>query len=154
MRAEGHSFKEIGEALGMTVSGVSRLLDRALDQIHAELKEGAHRHVADQLVKIDRAEEFAARVVFGSQEEAEVKLKAIDRLVRLWDRKSRLLGLDAPTRNDVQVSGLDLLPGEPELVAQALTDEEAKIIDRAGPDASRVLRNVLARVRAAKGSGQ
>lgn len=151
MRAEGKSFAEIGEALGLTVSGVSRLLDRALDRVHEDIKEAAHRHVADQLVKIDRAEEFAARVVFGSSEEAEVKLKAIDRLVRLWERKSKLIGLDSPTRITATVEADRPTPAEIQLVAELATDAEAQAILAGDED---TLRQVLARVRAQKGSGQ
>jgi hypothetical protein len=75
-----------------------------------------HEHVALQLHRLDRALGAAVSVMDDQAQAADTRLRAVDRIIRIEDRRARLLGLDAPQR-----AVLGLRPLEP---TEQLTPEQ------------------------------
>jgi hypothetical protein len=90
MRGRGRSYDEIAAALGYAdKSGAWRLVEAALGEL---IREPAEAVKALELERLDKA--LAAlwpQVSTGD-------VFAIDRLIKIMDRRSRYLGLDAPTK--------------------------------------------------------
>lgn len=105
LRVEGHNLEAIGKALGITPQGASKVLYRAFGKAHSELKEmAAHEAVVDF-----RRIEKLVKVIWPKAENGD--LHAIDRVVRLLERKAKLLGLDAAIK--AELSGPDGAPLSP-----------------------------------------
>lgn len=108
LRIGGATYAVIGEALGLSESGSARAVYRALDRIKAEVRETAAQYVQLELERLDK-------MVFGLWSDAiKGRYGAVDRVLKIMERRARLLGLDAPTaislvdwRAEVQEAGLN-----------------------------------------------
>lgn len=95
LRIAGFSHSQIAERLGISPQGVSDLISRSLDL--------AENRSVDEMralegARIDRAQSAIwAKVLEGD-------LKAVEAYTRLSARRSKLFGLDAPTRIDMTLS--------------------------------------------------
>jgi hypothetical protein len=56
-----------------------------------------------QCARLDRAFQVASTIA-SSSPNPDVKLRAIDRIIRIEERRSKLLGLDAPNRTLLRVT--------------------------------------------------
>lgn len=92
LRCEGQTLREIGRQLGISRQSAQRHVRGALDQLAAETRDATAGLRALELSRIDTA--WAA--IWPDVERGD--LQAIDRMLRLSERRCRLLGLDAPTR--------------------------------------------------------
>lgn len=145
LRSVGHTFAEIARRVGYSHRDLARrAVDRALIATvpreaadHARLLE---LHRLDQLflrawqvAERDHPLVQAGRVVQDQEGGPLVDdlpvLAALDRLLRVIDRRCKLLGLDAPTRHEVM--SLDAIDAE---IAR-LTDEIAQITPAETEDA-------------------
>lgn len=92
MRLAGYTFEQIGERLGITDSAAHKLITKALDEAAAVNADQATALRQLEIERLDRAQvAIEAQVRNGH-------LGAIDRWIRLGERRAKLLGLDAPTR--------------------------------------------------------
>lgn len=120
LRSRGVSYPEIARQLGYTDKANAR---RAIEKIMAEVV----REPAEELVRVETErldhllrealtvlenEHYASsagRLVIGPDggplADDGPKLAAIDRLLKIAERRSKLLGLDAPSKSAVAVSG-------------------------------------------------
>jgi hypothetical protein len=115
LRANGQTFDEIGQALGITKQAAFKLVTRALE---ATLREPAEQVRLLELERLDQLQLEAlevlhrrhlvvqgAKIVKGDDGQPLVDdapiLQAIATIVRLMERRSRLLGLDAAQRHEV-----------------------------------------------------
>lgn len=97
LRATGLSYADIGEAMGVAEPTARSLVVRALKDKRAEIDELGDSVImleAERLDTLFRAAE-AIRVTAKSES---MRLQAIDRALWISDRRSKLLGLDAPKR--------------------------------------------------------
>ena len=79
------------------------------------MAESYNAHVAEEVAKLDWLERgLMAHALKGDDYDA------IDRLIKIMDRRARLLGLDAPTRTRVEVITEDVIDA-------AIRDLEAKL---------------------------
>lgn len=113
MRTRGATFAEIAQALEYSdPSTASRAVQRALNAARTEgvneLRQGEDAHLMALRAKAWQIMENPGRVVKCPDgepiEDAERVLKAIDRLVRIAERRSRLWGLDAPAVHKISTS--------------------------------------------------
>lgn len=118
----GHSRAELAEQFGVSVRAIGQMRDRAYAIAGRELREQA---LATELAKLDGYEQAALAVLHSehvtvSQGKVIVVdgvpladdgpvLAALDRLDRIVDRRSKLLGLYAPTRQTVTVLTEDVV---------------------------------------------
>ena len=119
LRSEGLTYREIAERLGINTSTAYRRVENALRAIPADGVDEMRQLEGERLDKLHAA--LWERALEGD-------LQAIDRLLTISNRRAKLFGLDAPTRqvNELQsfstaeinaeVRRLELLlmQGEPE----------------------------------------
>ncbi len=97
LRKSGATYKYIGEALGISEMGAYKAVMRALGKLNAKIIEDAEPLRRLELERLDRMlAAIWAQVVNGNQ-------GAVDRALRIAERRARLLGLDAPTRQSIEI---------------------------------------------------
>lgn len=120
LRATGTPLQAIADQLGYSgVADVSKDITRALAQRNEDMKAAAAHYVNLELERLEAMEQTAWKVLQRAHEvvshgriiydettgqplvdDAPV-LAAIDRLIKIQDRRARYLGLDAPTRAEI-----------------------------------------------------
>lgn len=96
LRKAGASYAQIAEVLGISRSAAHKAVARALDKVIAEVRENADRLRALELERLDHLSRELWRQALKGH------LGAIDRLLKVMERRAKLLGLDAPTKADIQ----------------------------------------------------
>jgi len=137
LRLQGRSFRAIAADMGLSVSTVH---DRVNDYAAGRLDPLADQYRQVELDRLDglavKAYEVLARDHVVAQQGRIVRddegkpllddgpvLQAIDRLVKISERRAKLLGLDAAVKVDAQVHQVD--PADIEL-AQMVSEAKAK----------------------------
>jgi predicted transcriptional regulator len=97
MRDAGRSYQSIADELGLAVSTVYNAVGKALEEI---VREPAERVRGQEVKRLDRMIEalWARAQTFASEDAAELQLKTIDRVIKIQERRAKMLGLDAPER--------------------------------------------------------
>ena len=101
--------------MGTAHSDLATVLDRAKD----ENDDRAETHRSISLARLERALDTVEAALgansFGEDEEDaalgpdhELRLKALDRLLKIEERRAKLLGLDAPTKVQAEVNTVEL----------------------------------------------
>jgi hypothetical protein len=120
MRIEQRPYAEIAAALGISEAVAQQDYIRARNGANAELEEGRATAVAIETAKLDALEQAAWEVLRREhiviQHGRVVRLnrkpvpddgpvmQAIDRILKISERRARLRGLDAPVRAKVEVT--------------------------------------------------
>lgn len=96
MRCEAMTQAEIAKAMGITQQRVSEILSEAAREITQQASEELRKVELD---KLDKLEQTAHSIVerFREADPATV-LGALDRLLKVQQRRAALAGLDAPTQ--------------------------------------------------------
>jgi hypothetical protein len=107
---ERKTFKLIAEELGISVGQAHADVRTAMTEIAKEAEENVRAERGSELYRLDQAFDVVDEVIRGAIENAdperpdaslELKLKALDRLVKIQDQRAKLLGLYAPERKEV-----------------------------------------------------
>lgn len=102
MRLAGASQQAIGDALGVSHQAVGKMLDRALDRTAKDTDANADKLRLIEIARLDRLNlKMSPLAEQGS-------MGAVDRCLRIMERRARLLGLDAPTKADLTTGGKPL----------------------------------------------
>ena len=109
MRAQGHTYLQIGQALGITAPSAHELVMRELER-EAERNAGK----ADLLRELEnqRMDELWALAFAKARTGDKEQLPGILAALRVSERRSKLLGLDAPVKQEVvaEVEGVFAVP--------------------------------------------
>lgn len=126
LRLVGHSMREVArlasEQLGWTVS-----LATAQRRVENEgLQRVAPAEKALRELELDRLDRYllAAETIAHEATDPKDKMAALDRAMKVQERRAKLLGLDAPERHDVTVHEVD--PADAELAA-LVREEKARM---------------------------
>lgn len=104
---EGHTFRQVGKMVNLSVSIVYRRYQRGLQRVHAPT---VNEYRDNQLTRIQSEREVLHGIltqfhvtvsngrVFTDLEDVTPLMAAIDRLVKLDEQEAKLLGLHAPTK--------------------------------------------------------
>jgi hypothetical protein len=121
MRLAGRSYQAIANALGYADhSGAYRAVERALVRVTAEPADELRKIELERLDQLYRwtMEEattdhlhFYQGVPTGFLDSAP-RLKAMELALRIMERRSKLLGLDAPARQRIEVLSEDVVDAE------------------------------------------
>jgi DNA-binding CsgD family transcriptional regulator len=120
LRLKGKSTRQIALALEVSVGTAHSDLAAVMERTKEENDDRAETHRALSLARLDRALDTIEAALgansLGEDDAAEdlgadheLRLKALDRLLKIEERRAKLLGLDAPTKVDANVTtvGLD-----------------------------------------------
>jgi orotate phosphoribosyltransferase-like protein len=122
LRLAGHDLRSIGRQLGVSHETVRR-------DIEAEIEERKFPLVMEwREVELQRLEKLQLALVTTLAEKtktAEQALAITDRLLKIADRRAKLLGLDAPVQTEVQVNVTEVTQAETELT-ELLNEARAK----------------------------
>lgn len=124
LRLTGLSFKEIAVQLGLkSHSSAWKLVDRIQKRIETDLPVSVEDWRRQELAKLDRAE-FALQKGIN-----EGNPKAIDAMIKIGNRRDRLVGTIKPT--ETKVSGKVLLvPSVVEIARPAERQEAAPLLEK------------------------
>lgn len=95
LRKQGLSQTAIAERVGVTQGAVSRSLKAYLAKLAAETMEDAEEVRSLELERLD------AILIPMLQAATSGEETAVDRVIKIMDRRAKLLGLDAPTKAHV-----------------------------------------------------
>ncbi|MCG5549170.1 helix-turn-helix domain-containing protein [Halorhodospira halochloris] len=91
LRQTGMTYADIGRELGISNAQAHRLVSGALQEIRKRASEEAEQLRTLELSRLDQLHHALWESALGGE------LRAIDRLLRIMERRAKLLGLDAPT---------------------------------------------------------
>ena len=113
LRKTGATYREIGRVLGITEQGAYKAVVRALAKLREKVLEEAQDVRDIELLRLDRMflSMYAKATAGGTG--------AVDRCLRIMERRAHLLGLDKPTKHGVRIANVD--------VGQ-MTDDELRAI--------------------------
>ena len=97
---QGYSYRKIAKEVGVSHNIVGRYIKNELDFLAAKRKEIGEKVIEIELKRLDSMlEVMKAKADAGDQ-------GAVDRVIRIMDRRARYLGLNAPDKvvHDVSVS--------------------------------------------------
>jgi hypothetical protein len=117
LRLKGKSVRQIAAALGVGVATAHSDLKTVLERTKADNDQAAEDHRSVSIARLDRAldtiEDALEAVDVRTDDNGdiiergvdhELRLKALDRLLKLEERRAKLLGLDAPVKTEVEAS--------------------------------------------------
>ena len=99
LRLSGTTYKDIGDELGISMQAAYKAVKRVMDRTTQHANEDGDELRRLEVARLDKM--LAAmwpNVLAGSY-------GAVDRCLKTSERRARLLGLDAPTRQDVTSGG-------------------------------------------------
>lgn len=139
LRAEGLTFRQIADEMGCSVAGAHKRVMRAYGRMPGPDATAERNRMLREL-------DDAAVAVYGVLESAHLAisakgvvtitvngqeipvpddhpvLEAVDRLLRIQERRAKLLGTDAPSKRSVEVVTKDALVAEMERMTQEMAD--------------------------------
>ena len=99
LRAEGLSYQKIGDRMGVARATAYKWVNRALDRLLERLPEEAARVRRLELERLDAMQRALWDQAMGGD------VKAINTILRIMERRAKLLALDAPERQDLHMTG-------------------------------------------------
>lgn len=101
LRRDGNSYRAIAEQLDVSVATAHASVQRALKTIR---KENAETVRALELQRLDDSLMVALDIRDNPLTRDDIRLQAIATIVRLQERRSKLEGLDAPTKIEHRIT--------------------------------------------------
>lgn len=129
LRRQGYSYDEIGREVGISKANAHKLTVLGLEALPRESAEEVRKLEAERLDALTRA-------TWGEASAGE--LDAVAAQVKLSERRSKLLGLDAPQKQDVNANVMavttDLDAFRSEVVETVCESCRAKLLARASEE--------------------
>lgn len=97
LRVQGKTYREIGDALGVSHVTAWDDVKQVSERMRSELSESAEHHRSIQLQRLDKA----ISVLMPMLDDPDRALEAMDRLDKLEKRRAALLGLDSPAKQEL-----------------------------------------------------
>jgi DNA-binding CsgD family transcriptional regulator len=94
LRLRGHNYVEIGEALGVSSEGARYAVKKAMAEIRTEAAETAIEVREQEAARLDRMLLRLEGLLEQSADDVTAALAIQDRMLRVQDRRAKLLGLD------------------------------------------------------------
>lgn len=112
LREAGLTYRQIGARLGVSHTAAHNMVMKALQDTHDKLDEKSSAVLRMELDRLDRMHlGLWPKAAAGSPQH-------VDRVLRVMERRARLLGLDAPTKSQINVD------------VTTLTDEQLEALAR------------------------
>ncbi len=92
LRRAGHGYQEIADILGVSIGAAHGYVEQAMTDARDQIKADAAEIKAEEISRLDG-------MLLGLWDFAkEGDVQAIDRVLKIMERRAKLLGLDAPVR--------------------------------------------------------
>lgn len=104
LRRAGRSYRAIGEELKISKTRAHQLVSEGLEESREQIMAHADELRAETLSRLDGM----LQKVYPNAEAGDVQ--AVDRVLKIEERRAKLLGLDAPVRTALQGGGEDSPP--------------------------------------------
>ena len=92
LRRAGWPFERIGEKLGISKQAAHKLVSSAIESARAQLSAASDDLLAEEVLRLDGLlQKIYPRAAKG-------ELAAVDRVLKIMERRAKLLGLEAPVR--------------------------------------------------------
>jgi DNA-directed RNA polymerase subunit K/omega len=111
LRRAGHSYAAISGKLGISKSSAHQLVQESLEDARRQIAASADELRSEEIARLDG---MLAKLY---PKAARGDVAAVDRVLRIGERRAKLLGLEAPVR--IETSGVD---GNPIEIASASID--------------------------------
>jgi hypothetical protein len=105
LRRAGNGYEDIAEKLGIGKSSAHRMVEAAMAGARAQIEASVDELRADELSRLDG---MLAKLWPKVTDDPDVAV--IDRIIKIGERRAKLLGLDAPVRTSIQGGGDDAPP--------------------------------------------
>lgn len=126
LRLRGLTYERIGRQLNMTPEGARQAVLRGLDRIRGHTDELAVEVRAQEAARLDRICETLSRLADNAPDDA-TALAVVDRLLKVQDRRARLLGLDLQR---VEVTGANGGPIQIAAIQRVIVDpQQGPVVD-------------------------
>jgi len=132
LRVRGKTVRDIAKELGVSVGLAHSDLDAVRSELAEQTREYAETERSFQLARLDEATQLCMRLI---QEAGDEGLAAVDRLVKLEDRRAKLLGTDAPERNEIVAAIPEVTPDKARQIMSSLFGAVTPEPDEAEPEA-------------------
>lgn len=104
LRRSGMSFEAIGQRLGISKSRAHALVQLGLQDAREQIVMQSDELRTEEISRLDgMLDKVYAKAAKGD-------LQAVDRVLKIGERRAKLLGLDAPVRTALQGGGEDAPP--------------------------------------------
>ena len=100
LRKAGYTFPQIAAALEISTQAAYKHVVKALEVIHNEISEKTEELRTLEVERIDTL----YMVMYKKAEKGDYN--AVDRCIKLMERRAKLLGLDAPAKSEIMSDGL------------------------------------------------
>lgn len=108
LKLKGYSLDEIGKRLGITHAGARALIVTALSRWNEGIQQLADRYRLTELERLEKLHEKWWPHALGEGGWGPPDVKAAEVVLKIMDRRARLLGLDAPMKVEADLDfGLD-----------------------------------------------
>ncbi len=124
LRVTGLSYPKVAEQLGVSVGTAFNDCKAARSRIIELTRESAEEVRSTELDRLDRALHAIENAILAGD------TRAIDTMLKLSERRAKLLGLDAPEKHDIQ-AGVATPEAAAALVRQAFGEHGAQKSDAA-----------------------
>ena len=104
LRRAGHGYRVIGERLGLSKARAHQLVQEGLEEAKAQIVAHADELRTEEISRLDGM----LPKLYAAAEAGDVQ--AVDRVLKIGERRAKLLGLDAPVRTSLQGGGDDAPP--------------------------------------------
>jgi hypothetical protein len=132
-RIAGWSWQRIGDACGISDSQAHKDFHAEMDRRNREMNETLDEAKRVELIRLDS-------LVMWWSERAEHSLEAAEFLLKVQNRRARLLGLDAPVKREVDLTDKrDLAKLSPAEAIQRLTAIRQRLLEAANPNREKLL---------------
>lgn len=101
LREKGWSYRTIGEAMGLSPAGVHKAVTRAMEKTAARIASVADQVREIEIERLDRLQNAHWDTAVGKGKN---RSQATDRVLRIMERRAKLMGLDAPKKIDVDAN--------------------------------------------------
>jgi hypothetical protein len=118
LRQRGFSYRRIAAEIGRSVAAAHNFVRESLEELAADQKREAGKLVALELARLDKL----AAAIWPKANCGDVQ--AIDRLLKILERRAKYLGLDQPEKLTLEATGLE---GVLTLIEEARTQRSAPV---------------------------
>jgi hypothetical protein len=105
LRRAGNGYEAIAQKLGIGKSSAHRMVEAAMAGARAQISASVDDLRADELSRLDG---MLAKLWPKVTDNPDVAV--IDRIIKIGERRAKLMGLDAPVRTSIQGGGDDAPP--------------------------------------------